>query len=287
MAEQYLPGATLRLLDTAPMVGDGGARTIWHYTGDRDATAAAPADLVPYERVRDYFSTGGAGMAPHLLWDPFTGRVTQFFPATSRAKAVQNQPGGVETNRKGRVCIQIEILFFPYCRVGGKVYPTVASTPLLGLDAIMRWLREWGVPDVWPMGRPTGGSQRSASVWDSTPGHYGHSQVPENDHTDPGPMPDIFSFGGTDMALEQQDVDRIADAVYARLTAPTGRDTFAHATLWWLNQTLKNVVPAGAESKWNDLVPALNGSLKSFMSGVTVSGVVNPVHTYPTSTDNG
>ncbi|MFD0531926.1 hypothetical protein ACFQ1I_43840 [Kitasatospora arboriphila] len=99
---------------------------------------------------------------------------------------------GVETNRKGDVCVQIESLFFPYCRVGGKVYPTLADAPCTGLDRIVPWLRSWGVPDVWPMGPPTWSANRSATVWDTRSGHYGHSQVPENDHTDPGPMPDLF-----------------------------------------------------------------------------------------------
>lgn len=285
MADDFLPGTQRIPLDSAPMVGDGGARTIWHYTGDRTATAAAPQDLVSFENLRAYFRDGGAGMAPTLLWDPFTGRTVQYFPARSRAKAVQNKPGGVETNRKGDVCIQIEVLFFPYCRVGGKVYATIADTPCVGLDGIMRWLRSWGVPDVWPMGRPDGRSQRSASTWDGRSGHYGHSQVPENDHTDPGIMPNIFSYG-VDMALEQSDVDRIADAVYARMTAPAGRDSIAHAVLYWLDMALYGVVPDGAESKWTNLVPRLNGRIRSFLAGSVVKGTVDPVPTIPNRTES-
>lgn len=193
MTDQHFPGAELHLLDDAPMTGDGGARVIWHITWDRNATASAPAPLVSFDDEVSYFANGGTGVAPHLVWDPFTGRVAQFFSATSRSKSVINAPGGVETNRKGNVCIQIETLFFPYCQVNGKVYATVADTPCVGLDRIMAWLRSWGVPDVWPMGAPDWNSHRNAAVWDSTPGHYGHSQVPENDHTDPGPMPNIFA----------------------------------------------------------------------------------------------
>jgi hypothetical protein len=179
------------------MAGDGGSRTIWHITWDKNATAAAPAPLVSFDNEVAYFASGGTGVAPHLTWDPFTGRIAQFFSATSRSKSVINAPGGVETNRKGNVCIQIEILFFPYCQVGGKTYATVADTPLVGLDRIMAWLRSWGVPDVWPMGAPDWNSHRNAAVWDSQPGHYGHSQIPENDHTDPGPMPPLFAVGPT------------------------------------------------------------------------------------------
>src|SRR4030095_251079 len=104
-----------RPLDDAPMAGDGGARAGWHITWDRNASAAAPADLVPFDNLLGYFSGGGAGSAPHLLWDPFTGRIAPVFSAPSRSKSFVNAPGGVETNRKGNVCIQIESLFFPYC----------------------------------------------------------------------------------------------------------------------------------------------------------------------------
>jgi hypothetical protein len=192
MPDLYLPGAERHDLTSGAMAGDGGARTIWHITWDRNATAAAPADLLPFDALAGYFAGDGAGVAPHVLWDPFTGRTAQFHPATQFSKSVVNAPGGVETNRKGNVCIQIESLFFPYCRVAGRVYATLADTPCVGLGGIVDWLRSWGVPDVWPMGVPTWSANRSAATWDSHSGHYGHSQVPENDHTDPGPMPNLF-----------------------------------------------------------------------------------------------
>ncbi|GAA5021927.1 hypothetical protein GCM10025734_77670 [Kitasatospora paranensis] len=159
MADLYLPGAERRQLDDAPTAGDGGCRTIWHITWDRNATADAPADLLPFDTLAGYFAGDGAGVAPHLLWDPFTGRAVQYFAATSRSKSVVNAPGGVETNRKGNVCIQIESLFFPYCRVDGRVYPTLADAPCTGLAGIVDWLRSWGsrTSGRWarPPGRPT------------------------------------------------------------------------------------------------------------------------------------
>lgn len=212
MPEQFLPGAEVHRLDDAPMAGDGGARTIWHITWDRNASASAPADLVPFDDLVSYFTSGGAGSSPHLLWDPFTGRVAQMFSATSRSKSVINAPGGVETNRKGDVCIQIETVFFPYCRTAdGQVWATVADTPCVGLDRIVDWLRSWGVPDVWPMGWPDWSSQRNAGIWDSTSGHYGHSQVPENDHNDPGPMP--ASMFHSNIAARPSDRRRLDEEV--------------------------------------------------------------------------
>ncbi|PBC80190.1 hypothetical protein BX265_5028 [Streptomyces sp. TLI_235] len=173
---------------------------------------------MPFDDLLSYFSGDGAGMAPHILWDPFTGRTAQFFPATSRAKAVKNLPGGVETNRKGDICIQIEILFFPHCRVNGQVYATVADTPCVGLDRLMAWLRSWGVPDVWPMGAPTWPPRRSVTTWNARSGHYGHSQVPENDHTDPGPMPNLFGTAAATTEEDYMETDR-AEAWFGQLNA--------------------------------------------------------------------
>ncbi|MFH8771997.1 peptidoglycan-binding protein [Streptomyces sp. NPDC017958] len=190
MPDLWLPGAERHpLSDTAPTDTQYAPRVIWHITWDKNGTAAKPADLVPFDQLVRYFTGAGSGMAPHLLWDPFTGRTAQFYPATSRSKSVVDSAGGTRTNRTGRVCLQVETLFFPYCRVNGRSYATVRNTPAKGLDKILAWARSWGVPDTWPMGSPTWSANRSERTWETRGGHYGHSQVPENQHTDPGPMP--------------------------------------------------------------------------------------------------
>lgn len=185
-----MPGAQhLPLSDTAPTDG-GPAKAIAHVTWDKNGTAKAPKALVPFEDLRSYFSTGGAGMAPHILWDPFTGRFAQFYPANSRSKSVADQPGGTRTNRAGSVVIQIEALFFPYCVVGSRTYARLTDTPCKGWPALNAWVRSWGVPNAWPMGHPVNyDSNRSERVWEHQAGWYGHSQVPENDHQDPGSWP--------------------------------------------------------------------------------------------------
>jgi hypothetical protein len=170
---------------------DGGpAKAISHITWDKNATASAPQDLVPFANLKAYFSGGGAGMAPHILWDPFHGTFAQFLPADSRSFSVEDHPGGTRTNRAGSVVLQIEALFFPFCRVDGKVYEHLIDTPLKGWDALHAWIKSWGVPDVWPMGRPVDfTAHRSESTWETHAGWYGHSQVPENTHQDPGTWP--------------------------------------------------------------------------------------------------
>lgn len=190
MPDLWMPGATrLDIGDHQPTDG-GPAKAIGHITWDRNASAAKPTDLVPYENLRNYFSGGGKTVAPHLLWDPFTGRITQFVPANSRSKSLADKAGGTRTNRAGSVVIQVEALFFPYCRVGDSVYARLIDTPCKGWPELQAWVHSWGVPNTWPMGRPVDFTpHRSESVWEKQAGWYAHAHVPENDHQDPGSWP--------------------------------------------------------------------------------------------------
>lgn len=185
MPDLWMPGATrLDIGDHAPMDG-GPARAVWHITSN--------ATDWTLKNELGWFTDGGASMAPHLLWEPFTGEVAQFFPADSRSLSLQND-GAVRTNRTGKYCIQIETVFTAGETVNGKTYATVRDTPCKGLDQIVAWLRSLGVPDVWPGGAPTGFVRDTVSLdtWTKLGGHYGHNQVPGNSHLDPGPLPNLF-----------------------------------------------------------------------------------------------
>lgn len=184
MPDLWMPGAQrLDIGDHAPTDG-GPAKAVAHITWDKNASAAKPLDLVSYERLRDYFSGGGRPVAPHVLWDPFTGRVVQFVPATSRSKSLVDAVGGTRTNRAGSVVIQVEALFFPYCRVGGKTYARLADTPCAGWEELHAWIHSWGVADAWPNGRPEN-CTRDERTWETKSGWYPHKGVPENSHDDP------------------------------------------------------------------------------------------------------
>lgn len=206
MPDLWMPGATrLDVGGHAPTDG-GPAKAIAHITWDRNATAAQPADLLPYKSLQDWFGRNPDGIpsAPHILWNPFTGEFTQFLPADSRSKSLADGPGGTRTNRAGSVVLQVETLFFPYCRVGGQVYARLVDTPCKGWDRLLAWVRSWGVPDRWPMGRPTDfSSRRSESTWESQAGWYAHAHVPENDHQDPGSWPAFTTSEEDDMTPEQ------------------------------------------------------------------------------------
>lgn len=246
MAELWMPGATrLDIGDHAPTDG-GPAKAIAHITWDRTASAAKPQDLVSYTALRSYFAGSGAGVAPHILWDPFTGSFTQFVPANSRSKSLVDTAGGTRTNRAGSVVLQIEALFFPFCRVGKTVYPRLVDTPCEGWAELQTWVHSWGVPNAWPMGKPVDfTSYRSESVWEAHAGWYGHSQVPENSHQDPGswpafiditpakPTPAYESFPGASFFKAGRKSPIIA-AMHKRLAAVgcSKYQSDAHADVW-------------------------------------------------------
>ncbi|MGW6855806.1 peptidoglycan-binding protein LysM [Streptomyces xanthophaeus] len=150
------------------------ARAVWHTTESGAGDAA-------FKSVGAYLIS--AASEPHILYDPTTDRLAQYGPLNQSARALRNH-GSLRTNRTGRACIQIEVLaraakpFTEYWRPGPN------------FKALMRAIRSWGVPDVWPAGELaksySDNSNRSAATWSSKGGHYGHSNIPGNDHWDPG-----------------------------------------------------------------------------------------------------
>jgi hypothetical protein len=120
---------------------------------------------------------------PHFTVHP--GGVDQHIDTGDAARSLRNVAGGVQTNRD--CAIQIETVGF-----SGVDMP---DSTLNHLVELLLWLTAThGVPWEWPEGRPpttsAGGygqsnGERHPVVWDGRGGHYGHSQVPENDHWDP------------------------------------------------------------------------------------------------------
>lgn len=161
----------------------GPPRMVHHITWDKLTGAG---QRPKFEAVRDYLVDR---YDPTVLADPFTGRMAQYLPANVSAYALEHL-GGVETNRMGSVCLQVEWFFSPGTVIDGRRYDRLTDTPMLGWSEIVAWGRAWGVPDRWPLGQPTGVSHRNAVVWAGQAGHYGHVHVPNNVHTDPPcPLP--------------------------------------------------------------------------------------------------
>lgn len=185
MVDLWMPGAAKHDLGNHGAMEGGPARATWHTTSN-------PNDHT-FANEYGWFTGGGAGVAPHILWDPFTGQIAQFFPADSRSLSLENA-GSVRTNRTGKYNIQIEIVFTAGEVVNGKVYHTVAETPRKNLGLIVNWLRSLGIVDAWPGGAPKSLARDTVTLdtWLHHGGHYGHNQVPGNHHVDPGLLGDIF-----------------------------------------------------------------------------------------------
>lgn len=157
------------------MIG-GPPRAVWH-------TWESGYALDPIEGAKRLIK---ARNQVHLVFNPVTGRVAQILPASVAGRGLRNLAGGVQTNRQGTACLQVEVI--GYARRPWTDDLTPAGRKTLG--RIIRWIRGHGVPDVFPAGDPPiypdGHDERSVRTWTTRAGHYGHSQVPENDHGDPG-----------------------------------------------------------------------------------------------------
>lgn len=130
-----------------------------------------------------------AGNEVHFVFNPTSGSIVQIIPASVAGRGLENHPGGVQTNRQGSVCLQVEVI--GYARRPWTADLTEAGRR--GLGILMDFARAHGIPDTWPAGppprypaRPGTRSARSPFTWLRRAGHYGHSQVPENNHGDPG-----------------------------------------------------------------------------------------------------
>lgn len=172
--------------DGGSMLG-GPKRVIWHST-ENDPTRTSAYTIAEYlNRV---------GYQVHMVWNPVTGEIVQMIPADRAGRGLRNLNGGVQTNREGDVCVQIEVV--------AHASKPFTQYEMKGLDKIMKWVRGLGVPDVWPGGPPPkypSTDHVSAAVWNSKAGHYSHSQTPENDHDDPGAI-DIRKLFGDDISAE-------------------------------------------------------------------------------------
>ncbi|MEO3974379.1 peptidoglycan-binding protein LysM [Streptomyces sp. CAU 1734] len=149
-------------------------RAVWHSTESGHGDAS-------FKNVAAYLIKIGA--EPHILYDPTTDRLGQFGPLNESARALRND-GLTRTNRTGRVCIQVEVL----ARAARPFTGYWAPGP--NFRSLMRAIRSWGVPDVFPAGvlATSYGAKvsRSRTTWATKGGHYGHCNVPGNDHWDPG-----------------------------------------------------------------------------------------------------
>ncbi|MFD8470394.1 peptidoglycan-binding protein, partial [Streptomyces cyaneofuscatus] len=153
-------------------------RFTWH-------TTESPAGGSYLTSISAYLIRVGA--EPQVVYDPITHGLVQLGPLTKSGRALRND-GSRRTNREGKVNIQVEVL-------GRAANPWTKGFDPARKPNFRKLLaagRAHGIPDTWPAGKPPATSAaaekagRNRSTWQSKGGHFAHSQVPGNDHWDPG-----------------------------------------------------------------------------------------------------
>lgn len=199
--------------DGGDMVG-GPPRWVWH-------TYEAGYALSARDGARRLIE---AGNEVHFVFNPVTGELVQLLPASRAARGLENRPGGVQTNRLGSVCLQVEVV----ARASRPWTSDLTEAGRVGLGRLVRFARAHGIPDTWtagpPPAYPPGDGRRDGKIWALRAGHYGHSQVPENDHGDPGAIDPrvlwacadegaapVAPDGGGDMDLYRDKAGRVWD----------------------------------------------------------------------------
>lgn len=131
-----------------------------------------------------------AGSAPHITFDPKTGKIYQHMPLYEAAKALKHPPGTPETNNAR--AIQVELIAYSdanLARRQGHSDRAVENLTLADYKRIAelaRWIEKHAnVPRKSSVEFKVGARRLSPQEFVNYTGHLGHSHVPHNDHWDP------------------------------------------------------------------------------------------------------
>lgn len=190
VGEVWCPFAKRDLfVDAGPFVG-GPYRGVLHTTEGKSYASAR--DVYADHKVAPHFTKGLGFLFQHIRLD-------------RAARALQNPPGGVETNRLG--AIQVEV-------VASAAHPDWTDDLASEVQQLMVWIEgQTGIKPWSPLfkayraGDPPGvsayglknGVRMSVDSWRRFDGWCGHQHVPENVHGDPGAIPiqRLLERGGT------------------------------------------------------------------------------------------
>jgi hypothetical protein len=126
--------------------------------------------------------------APHFALDG--RRIVQMIPLGMIACALENHPGGVETNRITRAQIEVagksqEKSWLPDAQTADALADLMATLKLTADIPLTRPFPENMPPKPWAVANF---KRRQAGKWGRTAGWFGHVEVPENAHWDPGAL---------------------------------------------------------------------------------------------------
>ena len=182
MPDPWYSGATRYPVGSAGSLTGGPKKCTLHVTvNDPNKTSAMD--------VAKWMADNKPGSGYTLIYHPLTGECVQMLPANGSAKALSNPSGGVETNKRGSVHIQISVV--------ANVKPPFTQYLLPGWEKLLNWVDSWGIPRTWYGKPPTGVIDHvSTSTWNNSSGWAGHCCAPENNHSDPGPIDLNILFAG-------------------------------------------------------------------------------------------
>jgi hypothetical protein len=202
-----------------------------------------------------------SGSQPHFTIDAKAGKVWQHQDVHLAAKALENRPGGVETNRLN--CVQIEVIQF--ARNGSNW----TDAEYQNLGRLMRWIEgERGIPRRSGVSFESRWHGMSPTAWLSFSGWCGHQHVPENAHWDPGPI-NIGRLLGVAVNLQEWQ---------GRYLSQGMRDPQVTLAKRWLNK-LPGAKSPGPRLTVNDRFgPAMLIRVKRFQKshGLAADGIIGP-----------
>lgn len=200
-----------------------------------------------YECGYDVSASSGArglitqGTEVHFCFNPVTGELVQILPANVAGRGLVNLSGGVQTNRQGRVNLQVEVIG----RASRPWTQDVTDAGRKGVAKLIAFADAWGVPRTHPNGdqgplTSSSPTNRSVTGWNGPGGYFCHAQVPENTHWDHGAVrfSDLWAIADTinhppevDMPLSDADLDAIALRVWGYWNKDTGATGDAYKLL--------------------------------------------------------
>jgi hypothetical protein len=207
------------------MSGIGGPRATLH------CTVSNPGSFDAMHRVLISKTS-----EPHLLYDPKTDRLGQYFPLNKSARALARGTLAYSHNKVGSVNIQIEVCAMPVDWTANDAN----WNPGKNFKAMMRAIRSWGIKDEFIYRPAKSAADRSnvvrpnALLTSNTGGskwwghcHYGQGET----HWDPGPI-NLQRFFGAAPVPSKPEVPPVAviNPVYrsAEVKALFESDCFPH-----------------------------------------------------------
>jgi hypothetical protein len=126
--------------------------------------------------------------APHFALDG--RRIVQMIPLGMIGCACENRPGGVETNHVARAQVEVagksqQSPWLPDAPTTAALADLMATLDQVAEIPLKRPFADKMPPTPWAV---VSFSRRKAGKWGKTAGWFGHVEVPENAHWDPGAL---------------------------------------------------------------------------------------------------